>query len=69
MITGNEPLHSIALQNGLTHDSHTEAGITLKQHMVIEFTKACLDMSVEAAVKRAIMAANEVIKQLNDEDK
>lgn len=63
---------------GLGH--YTKGGITLKQHMVIEFTKSILSNSGitnmdtlcydhwKAVVGDSISIANEVIKQLNEEN-
>lgn len=71
MIDGTEPINPHP--SGATFD-----GLTLKQHMVIEFTKAIYtnpEMTTHQheqrseTVKEAILLANEVIKQLNDEDK
>lgn len=89
MITGNEPLHPTE-QYFDEKPFDIQGGLTLKQHMVIEFTKALLNAkwgnndarlaireaakeygttSIPWEVKIANQYANEVIKQLNDEDK
>lgn len=82
MITGTENIYPQTDSNYINNSDDTPTvgvwgGITLKQHMVIEFTKAimtgfasnntALVNYTNTAVKSAICLANEVIKQLNDE--
>lgn len=74
MITGDERVH------GYGTDNYDYAGVTIKQHMVIEFTKAIVSNSGitnmdalgydhwKAVVADSIFIANEVIKQLNEEN-
>lgn len=74
MITGEEGVHAYGT------DNYDVKGITLKQHMVIEFAKAListLDWNrdvldnglIQTTVTKAIILSNEVIKQLNEDEK
>lgn len=71
MITGEEFINP--------HPSgYGSDGLTLKQHMVIEFTKAILSTqaghvclskdSIKRIVIESLTTANEVIKQLNENE-
>lgn len=75
MITGKEGVHAYGT------DNYDVKGITLKQHMVIEFTKALMSNPEvtnlntlgsdhwKAAIGDSTSIANEVIKQLNEDEK
>lgn len=76
-MTGQKPLYP---QTELQYQAEELSGITLKQHMVIEFTKALtttLDWNrdvldsglIQTTVTKAIILSNEVIKQLNEDEK
>ena len=74
-----EPYSGKVSENYIAQGVHTASGITFKQHMVVEFVKAFLANSNlsdhtnvnethwQFTVSYAIDVANEVIKQLNQE--
>lgn len=72
MINGNEPISPILDSDG----NGSNKGLTKREHMAIEFTKALTahngtmyEHTVESNVRRAIKLADELIRQLNSEDK
>ena len=73
MINGTDPI-TPTTEVGNNGEVIQGFGLTKKEHMVIEFTKAflstggeCTNNTLEQNAEWAIRQANEVIKQLNEE--